>query len=457
MDLPFIIQYFANNTIQSGDVDVRLGWIRPVRFPKPFAKQPTVYITMFDESVEAVAGQVNTQGFRIFTGRSLVATKAEYQVSWNAFGTIEDKSIPIWRKMISIAKNDQLRADFRLELVNLESAFEIFVSQYLRPLLEKNGIIGDRLDWVLRRGIERKMSKWFKEATGQEAREWYGSLHERWKTDAKDLRNAVVHHGETVDQEKAKKARSVIIDYILSIDARSVEYFMIKVSKNIMQKKPVEVFGVGNVTAGTNSVTINFSLGALDKDLEKINPHIAKYKEFLKNGTYEGALTFCNKALEVVPNHIDALNIKILSLNTLQLHEDAISVCDHALKIEPDSTFVLYQKNYALIHLGRYLEALSCCDQVLERDPYHMAALCDRGFNLQRLNRPKDAIAEYDKVLQIYPHDVPTMINKGAALDELGDVQEAIKFWDLVLKIDPLNPHALKNKVNTLKKIGGEF
>lgn len=446
MDLDFLILYFANNTVQSGNVIIRLGWIRPVKFPKRFEKQPTVYLTISDSPVNAVAGDINAIGFRVFTGRSLEATKEEYQVAWSAYGSTEEIEIPIWRKILSLAKNDQLRKDFRLEVVNLESAFEIFVKEHLKPLLQQKGIIGQRLDWVLRRGIDLFMSKWFKVATGQEASERYGELHERWQKEAKDLRNDVVHHGAPVDSHSSQLARKAIIDYILAIEPEAAEHFMVSVSRNIDRKKPVEVFGVGTLRAGETDVTIDFSLGELDRELVKTNPYVTKYREFLKQGNYEGALTYANKTLNLVPDHMDALNTKILSLNQLKLFEDTIGVCEQAVAIDPDNTFALYHENLALIHLGRNVEAQALCDKVISIDPYHVPALCDRGLNLQRLNKPKDAIVEYNKVLDIYPADIPALINKGSALSESGLVREAIECWDKALKIDPLNPYALANK-----------
>ena len=167
MDLNHVVNYFASNTVQSGDVRLRPGWIRPVKFPKPFSSRPAVYLFANSNPPDVVPGHTDNYGFRIFTGKWLEAVREEYQVSWTAYGNVDEDDIPIWRKIISIAKNDQSRNDFRLEVVNLGSAVELFVKEYLRPMLRMKGFTGLEIDEALRKGIEVIMSKFFKEATGE--------------------------------------------------------------------------------------------------------------------------------------------------------------------------------------------------------------------------------------------------------------------------------------------------
>jgi len=75
--------------------------------------------------------------------------------------------------------------------------------------------------------------------------------------------------------------------------------------------------------------------------------------ELLNQSKYEDAISYCDKALEIDPNNIDALNNKAMALSDLGRYEEAISSYDRALEIDPNDGNALHNKGIALGKLGK--------------------------------------------------------------------------------------------------------
>ena len=57
--------------------------------------------------------------------------------------------------------------------------------------------------------------------------------------------------------------------------------------------------------------------------------------ELLNEGKYDEAIVYYDKALEIKPNDVDALNNKGLALYNLERYEEAITYYEKALEIDP--------------------------------------------------------------------------------------------------------------------------
>jgi len=88
-----------------------------------------------------------------------------------------------------------------------------------------------------------------------------------------------------------------------------------------------------------------------------------------RGGKYQEALDLLNKALEVDPNHVHALNNKGWALLELDKTEEALIWFDKALEVDQKYVHALNNKGRILSLLGQYDEANSYFDKALEIDP----------------------------------------------------------------------------------------
>ena len=111
-----MIHDFQSNLEHSGMIKGKVGLAVKVTFPKPFNLKPDVYITPHTPNIMATSN-VDTTGFFLHASKLEENDSDEFQCGWSAFGIIDDLTIPFWRKLITNAKNAQLRHDNRLQLV----------------------------------------------------------------------------------------------------------------------------------------------------------------------------------------------------------------------------------------------------------------------------------------------------------------------------------------------------
>src|SRR5215218_5667834 len=73
---------------------------------------------------------------------------------------------------------------------------------------------------------------------------------------------------------------------------------------------------------------------------------------------YKSAIMWYNKAINLDPLSIEAINGKGLSLSELGKHQEAIKLYDKALKIDPNILDALTNKGSTFYRIGQYANAL---------------------------------------------------------------------------------------------------
>ncbi len=181
----------------------------------------------------------------------------------------------------------------------------------------------------------------------------------------------------------------------------------------------------------------------------------------------DSALIFCEKALEIDPQSLDALFDKGEIFCSQCKYEEAIACYDKILAIEPSFAIAGERKRLAeqaltsmntspsekssdnktlaeewtkkcetFFNTGNYEEAIKCCDKALEIDPECVIAFYDKGLCLTKTGKFEDAIKSFDDGLKVvdksYTYDdeiyfrLKTLLleNKGMALMGLGKTEE---------------------------------
>lgn len=159
--------------------------------------------------------------------------------------------------MLSSSKDQQKRKNFRLEIVELESAFEMFFSEYLVKNL-KARLRQETLSWLLKHSIEIQMKIGYREITGTSVTEQYPAEHGKWQNCVKKVRDRIVHQGITITPKQAIDARKAFFNFLTRIDNTTMEQFQIKMS-DIGADGPRYSFGMAIGTG--KQQTIQHGLG----------------------------------------------------------------------------------------------------------------------------------------------------------------------------------------------------
>lgn len=226
IDNPFIIHDFQFNSNEVGKVEIKVGKLQEVRFQKPFEDKPDIYLTPHLKPVHVVPGFVNNSSFLIFSSHE--GHEGEIRdIGWIAYGNRTQSGIPIWRKLLSSSKEYQLNKDYRSEIVYLETAFEVFVSEYIGEKL-KLKLRAETIEWILGHGITEVLRAGFKEIEGRPLSKLEPRAYRNWEKNVRDLRNNVIHRGKQVDSNQAKKARQAMFEIITRIQPISLKHFTIQ-------------------------------------------------------------------------------------------------------------------------------------------------------------------------------------------------------------------------------------
>ena len=108
------------------------------------------------------------------------------------------------------------------------------------------------------------------------------------------------------------------------------------------------------------------SLAMAQTDTRDINSLINEGIALYEQGQYEDAITYYDKALEIDPNDIDALNNKELALSNLgdiEKHDNASSIS--IAQTNSDNIEELIDQGNTLYEQGQYQEAITYYDKVL--------------------------------------------------------------------------------------------
>ncbi|MHA1665482.1 MAG: hypothetical protein ACTSVW_06575 [Candidatus Njordarchaeales archaeon] len=84
-----------------------------------------------------------------------------------------------------------MQKDFRAEIVELESSFEVFVSEFLRSNLTKK-LREETINWLLKRSIEEILKIGFIELKSYPLSKLESKAHREWKRHVKELGDSVV-------------------------------------------------------------------------------------------------------------------------------------------------------------------------------------------------------------------------------------------------------------------------
>lgn len=257
-----VADIFRYNAREFGKTEIVVGQLNNVKFSEPFEDIPQVYLTPIGKPANIIPGKIINSQFSIFSSDSGTERESR-EIQWIAYGNRDYAAIPIWRKLLSNSKRHQLLKDFRSELVELESTFEVFIGEYLGKNLNQK--FNDKtVNWILKLGIEQKLNMGMTELKGKSLNELEPDAYKKWKNSVKELRNSIVHRGTSVDEKQAHEARKAMFDLMTKIDPMIIDNFRIQFQK-IELDRPGMTFGKGKLQAGRQGGPVPHYLGSVPK------------------------------------------------------------------------------------------------------------------------------------------------------------------------------------------------
>ena len=155
-----------------------------------------------------------------------------------------------------------------------------------------------------------------------------------------------------------------------------------------------------------------------------------------QSGDFLGAQIYCRQALELDPDHTDALHLMgLLSLDTKQ-YDHALEWLTRAIRQNPKPEY-LSSLGKTLRHQDRFEEALKTYDKAVQLKPDDAELWHDLGNVLADLKRPDDALLTFQHVLTLNPEHWDAAYRCGFVLHEMGRSGDALPYFDLGAKLKP--------------------
>ena len=157
----------------------------------------------------------------------------------------------------------------------------------------------------------------------------------------------------------------------------------------------------------------------------------------LQEGRIDEALAELQKAVEIVPNNVQAhINLGVALAQSGQ-NDEAMLEYKKALEINSNSDLAYHNLGNALLQKGQAEEAIANYQKALAINPHLIRGHLDLGNALFQTGRVDDAIAEYQKALEIDANFAEAHDNLGVALSQKGQLDDAIAEYQKALSIDP--------------------
>lgn len=156
----------------------------------------------------------------------------------------------------------------------------------------------------------------------------------------------------------------------------------------------------------------------------------------------DAALEAYRQALDIDPDHLDALNNLADALNSMERKAEALPLLERALAVKPDYVPALNNRATVLKLLGRTAEAMRDFDLAVALSHGHPYVLFNRASALLSLRRYVEAEADCRQALTRAPNHVGALFNLAQAQAGQGKLKDALATSDALIALQPCNPMA---------------
>jgi tetratricopeptide (TPR) repeat protein len=233
------------------------------------------------------------------------------------------------------------------------------------------------------------------------------------------------------------------------------------ISSEIQINEKKECMAAGDIC--TSNKSYEEAIKWYDKALEidPVDQYVIRSKgsALVELGRYDEAIKLYDEGLKIVPNlnmwHTWIKNFRQKAIEKQEASKSHDAAMDFKEKPDQFTTVDFWNnKGLELFHLGKYKEAIEALDKAISINPNNTVVWNNKGLALDNLFKYKEAIEALDKAISINPNNVDAWYNKGLTLIHLGKYKEAIKACDKAISINPNNSNAWNNKGSALIHLG---
>jgi tetratricopeptide (TPR) repeat protein len=152
----------------------------------------------------------------------------------------------------------------------------------------------------------------------------------------------------------------------------------------------------------------------------------------------EEAIKYCTEALEILPNHIDALACRADAYFNSGDYKNAERDCRKVLEIDPDQHYSLFTLGTIFIHgYGDSKEAIRLLTRAISMNPWGPVYYVERGKAQLTLKDYAAAIIDFDKAIDIDPAIAQSYHYRGMSKYFLGDYESPKADFRAAIRLDP--------------------
>lgn len=160
------------------------------------------------------------------------------------------------------------------------------------------------------------------------------------------------------------------------------------------------------------------------------------------------------KALEINPNHFNALHNYGVSLKMQQRCTEALAIYERALALRANVPELFYNIANAHYELGDTAAAIDNYKKAIELNPDFLEAHYALNEVLWRAGKKDDYVSSYRKAVQKAPKSIPLRIQYLDSLIKADQFDEATEIVDATIGLDPRNATLWHIKAKTLSRLG---
>jgi len=164
-----------------------------------------------------------------------------------------------------------------------------------------------------------------------------------------------------------------------------------------------------------------------------------------KNGleNYDSAITDLDRAIELNPILINAINNRGYAKSQLKMYEDAIVDIDQVIGLDPNNAVAYNNRGLSKLQLEKYEDAVLDLDQAIRLGLDNDAVYYNRGSVRIELGMYEDAISDFSHVIELNPNPVVTAIahsERSYAMIKIGRYEDAVIDLKRSIELNPDDP-----------------
>ncbi|MEA5464957.1 tetratricopeptide repeat protein [Leptothoe sp. PORK10 BA2] len=182
-------------------------------------------------------------------------------------------------------------------------------------------------------------------------------------------------------------------------------------------------------------------------------PHLIHSQVFLQCGRsyrlmkeYNKALLNLNRAIELNPKYVAALEQRGITYSLMRCYEQALQDFNRAIELSPKDDWVIARRGLNYTSMGRYEEALQDFNRAIELNPRNDRVVAWRGGTYILIEQYDEALQDLNRAIKLNPEDNWVIAQRGLNYTLMERYEEALQDFNRAIKIDPEDGWSISNR-----------